>query len=230
MLGWVGWGLGSGVGGRWGWWSGRCGGPGGRRSAVGSSRGLVSRGCRPRRGLGCCPRSSAPPSAAGTMWSLWRAGASHQGVRHSPWSRRLRYAASPSVARRCLVDIATRLPVGSAYNRRTQAWTSSVARAMASRAIWAGTGPHPGMVAGSWPAPSRLVSEMTTSTVTGTDAATALAGEALDQEVGHQLAPRPRVASGTEPVGLLAEGDVGGDGLDHRQQPGEVGHRVRCGS
>ncbi len=57
-----------------------------------------------------------------------------------------------------------------------------------------------------------------------------LSGEALDQEVGHQLAPRPRVTLGTEPVGLLAEGDVGGDGLDHGQQPGEVGHRVRGGS
>ncbi len=57
-----------------------------------------------------------------------------------------------------------------------------------------------------------------------------LSGQAGDHQVGHQLAPRPGVALGPQPVGLTTQGDVGGDGLDHRQQPGQVGHRVRCGA
>ncbi|MEN8672369.1 hypothetical protein [Nocardioides sp.] len=55
----------------------------------------------------------------------------------------------------------------------------------------------------------------------------ALAGEAFDEEVGHDLALGACVAVGDEAVCLLGEAREGLDAWSDREESGEVDHRVR---
>jgi hypothetical protein len=70
-----------------------------------------------------CPLSALvrPPVGWAVAWSVWRIGASHQGVRQI-WSRRIRSRRSPDGKCRRVESMVRSCPlVGSVYSRRSHA-------------------------------------------------------------------------------------------------------------
>ncbi len=175
-----------------------------------------------------------PPAAAGTTWSMWRIGAPHHGVRQTR-SRTTRNRRSPRGKIRRLDSIATSSPVsGETNSRRSHTWGASRTR---SRAKDAGTGPCPRSSPGS----SRSARSSDSARVLpeqrhvghdelnldGHGGGRCLTGDALDEQVGHQLPAAALVAERPQPVGLLGQRGVRGDSLRDRQEGAEAGHGVR---
>jgi hypothetical protein len=55
-----------------------------------------------------------------------------------------------------------------------------------------------------------------------------LPGHPFDQRVGHDLAPRPRIALGSQLLGVARQLGVSSDSLGNRQERSEPRHGVRC--